>query len=758
MTQTETVGSPWELVATGEEAAVPASPWQLTATGTTEVKALDWAEIRRALEILTPPFDGVHFSAPVSSAKRTWWKTRIAPAGDFDLMFAAIRDLDGPHSLYIGLNPIKADLILKETEDVNTEDVLRLCWLPFDCDPPKDVAGVDASAATEEKEKALELANKVHDYLSNRGWPQPLITDSGNGNLLLYKIALPNNKINRTLLRACIHHVAALFSPGRDNSIAHIDKSMHNADRVVKLPGTWAMKGPDVPDRPHRMGRIIYAPDAVGIVSLEMLQALTATTAPGASPGSAWELTASQGNKEAYARAALERECGKMACTTPHHLNNQLNASAFAMGQLVGAGLLTEAEVFNALLRALHAAGGNNPEKDESCIKRAIEDGKGQPRQIPDKPPPTAAALAAPAVSAVDKVPPGESILLWASDVAPRKVDWLWRGRLPLGKLITFAGMGGIGKTFVLCDISARVSRGLPWPDGDGTAPVGKILFLSAEDAPDDTLVPRMIECGADLSNIAFLKNEVQDYFTLGDLKTLERARLEAGADVRLVVLDPPTSFLGGVDDHKNSELRALLSPLASWAQKHALGVIFNTHLNKNASGVDAVMRVMGGIAWTTAVRIAHLFASDPDDEDRALFCPMKVNLGKKKKGLAYHILPLAEEQARVEWLGEVTITANEAISSSPKRKKRVVLATAWLAELFANQEEWPSREIFKRQKEETTLSDDALREAKEEMGMKAYQKADGEGKRAWHWYWLPAERKKWEEKQVVEEGKSPFP
>ena len=34
-------------------------------------------------------------------------------------------------------------------------------------------------------------------------------------------------------------------------------------------------------------------------------------------------------------------------------------------------------------------------------------------------------------------------------------------------------------------------------------------------------------------------------------------------------------------DDHKNAEVRSILSPLKSWAAKHHLAVIFNTHFTK---------------------------------------------------------------------------------------------------------------------------------------------------------------------------------
>src|SRR5262249_53282377 len=154
--------------------------------------------------------------------------------------------------------------------------------------------------------------------------------------------------------------------------------------------------------------------------------------------------------------------------------------------------------------------------------------------------------------------------------VVPRKVEWLWPGRIPQGKLTTFAGTTGVGKTFVLCDIAARVSAALEWPHcGGRRAAQGQVLFMSGEDDPDDTLVPRLIECGADLTKICFLNTGAQDRFTLADLGTLDRALKQIGDGVRLVIVDPPTAFLGGVNDHKNAELRGLLSPLKSWAARN---------------------------------------------------------------------------------------------------------------------------------------------------------------------------------------------
>ncbi len=71
-------------------------------------------------------------------------------------------------------------------------------------------------------------------------------------------------------------------------------------------------------------------------------------------------------------------------------------------------------------------------------------------------------------------------LLIRASSVETRAVEWLWPGRVPLGKMTTFAGLGGLGKTFVLCDITARVTTGTAWPDGEANGIPGDVVVSSA--------------------------------------------------------------------------------------------------------------------------------------------------------------------------------------------------------------------------------------------------------------------------------------
>ena len=258
---------------------------------------------------------------------------------------------------------------------------------------------------------------------------------------------------------------------------------------------------------------------------------------------------------------------------------------------------------------------------------------------------------------------------------------------------------------------------------------------------------------GADLSRVVFLKTEVQDRFTLADLKTLDKALDQAGPGVRFVAIDPPTAYLGGVDDHKNAELRGLLSPLKSWAARRRVAIVFNTHVNKpQGSKVEAMMRVMGSVAWVNAVRAAHMFARDPEDHTRRLFVGMKLNIGKEQKGLCYRIADTAN-LARIEWLGEVDTTADEAINRE-KRKKRGVVAAVWLGEIFKDVDELKSDAIWKA-KEQTDLSRNALLEAKDDMGIKAKQVHDPEGGMSWIWYWPQLARQQWARRCAKPEEKT---
>ena len=258
------------------------------------------------------------------------------------------------------------------------------------------------------------------------------------------------------------------------------------------------------------------------------------------------------------------------------------------------------------------------------------------------------------------------------ADVTPEPVRWLWPGRFALGKLSLIAGEPGLGKSFLTLDMAARVSRGDGWPCDEGarSEPAGVVL-LSAEDNVDDTIVPRLMAARADRSRILAMKAlfkpvlglggevEKQVHFSLLEHIPQLESLIQRAAPCRLVVVDPVSAFLGSTDSHNNSEVRAVLAPLAEMAARHRVAVVAVTHLNKGQG--SALNRVIGSIAFTAAARAAYVVTRDDDEPARRLLLPAKNNLGCDETGFAYRLE--GEGIPCVEWEPiPVTMTADEAV------------------------------------------------------------------------------------------------
>jgi putative DNA primase/helicase len=93
------------------------------------------------------------------------------------------------------------------------------------------------------------------------------------------------------------------------------------------------------------------------------------------------------------------------------------------------------------------------------------------------------------------------------ADVEAHTVPWLWNGRIPLGRLTLLVGRPGCGKSFLTCDLAARISTHTHWPDpGFDRAPLGDPLLICAEDDPADTIRPRLDAARANCRRVHLLK------------------------------------------------------------------------------------------------------------------------------------------------------------------------------------------------------------------------------------------------------------
>ena len=183
----------------------------------------------------------------------------------------ALKRLLSFRGVYVTVNPVNPDLLARAVNRLRPAgrnpttadtDIVRRRWLLIDCDPRR-ASGVSSSNA--EHESALAKAREIRDGLSSLGWPDPIMTDSGNGAQLMYRIDLPAD--DGELVRRVIGEIAKASS----EQVA-IDTSVHNPARIWRLPGTMNCKGDSIPERPHRMARILEEPQDIVSVSLKQMQ------------------------------------------------------------------------------------------------------------------------------------------------------------------------------------------------------------------------------------------------------------------------------------------------------------------------------------------------------------------------------------------------------------------------------------------------------------------------------------------------------
>jgi putative DNA primase/helicase len=319
------------------------------------------------------------------------------------------------------------------------------------------------------------------------------------------------------------------------------------------------------------------------------------------------------------------------------------------------------------------------------------------------------------------------------ADVQPKQIQWLWAPRIAMGKLSIIAGDPGLGKSMLTTSLAAHVTTARAWPDGSN-CPLGSVILVSGEDDPGDTIRPRLDAAGANVSRVHSLEcvkdNGRERGFTLADVVPLA-GLLDRIGDCKLIVIDPVSAYLAGTDSHKNSDIRALLTPLAQMAAGHGVAIVAVSHLNKSQAG-NALSRVTGSLAFVAAARAAYVVARCPDDPARRLVLPIKNNLGNDRTGLAYRI---AEDRGvpYVVWEREpVTMTADEALApmqDAPRSARDD--ARDFLTEILSR--EPVAVDEVRAQGKNAGFTWPTLRRAKDDLGVKS--KKGGFGKAEWTWY-----------------------
>lgn len=260
-------------------------------------------------------------------------------------------------------------------------------------------------------------------------------------------------------------------------------------------------------------------------------------------------------------------------------------------------------------------------------------------------------------IKANGRGPLREAVTLQASQVAPEKIEWLWPGRLALGKITLLEGDPGLGKSTLTLEMAARLSMGKPLPGGLILKPTGTLL-LSAEDGVADTIVPRLMAAGANLGLVHIMEGIRTHEGEAGvqiptDLDLIEEAMTLLGCS--LVVMDPLSVFLGDdISENRNQEVRKALAPAKAMFERARVSGLLLRHLTKSQSA-NPVYRGAGSIGLGGAARIVMMVAEDPEIPGLRILAEVKNNLSKPAPSLSYRLIssPLDPDVGQIEWSGE---------------------------------------------------------------------------------------------------------
>ncbi len=329
-------------------------------------------------------------------------------------------------------------------------------------------------------------------------------------------------------------------------------------------------------------------------------------------------------------------------------------------------------------------------------------------------------------------------ILQSMSDIVSREIAWLWPNRLALGKLSLIIGDPGNGKSFWSLDTAARISIGCKWPDNSDSAPLGSVILMGVEDDLADTVRPRLEAAGADVSKIVALtgvanKDEAGEYERTVDLRrdipVLESA-IKQTPELRAIIIDPISAFMGKTDSHVNAEVRETLAPLSKLAEQYSVAIIAISHLRKAETA--ALHRAMGSVAFTAAARSVWAIAKDKRDPEgrRRLLLPVKSNISEDQGGLAFtltkrHGLPDAMPHIEYEADPVTDTNADDALSNEPRKRgpapEAQEEAEQFLRDALADGPQ-PTKEVEKEAREGYGIASATLKRARKSLGVESYR------------------------------------
>lgn len=297
-----------------------------------------------------------------------------------------------------------------------------------------------------------------------------------------------------------------------------------------------------------------------------------------------------------------------------------------------------------------------------------------------------------------------------AHEVEPEPIEFLWRDRIPKGKISVVAGLPDQGKGLLGALIAADVSSA-----------GGNVLFSAAEDDFGSMTRPRLEAAGADLKRVLLWR------FILPDQLDELRAHV-IDNDVKLVVIDPFSAHLRGIN--KNSDkARTVTGPLTELAEDTGAAIIIVEHALKTAKKNANPLNAVGGTALPQAARMGFILGRNPENSDEAILVAVKHNIRSKPKALVFEYdsadYPIVGEVPSLVYQGEDEFDAKRLLGEQKDEQdgpgrpptKRAE-AAEWLTKYLAAAGQPVKAGEITKDAQRNGLTSKTLRNAAKDMGV----------------------------------------
>ena len=298
--------------------------------------------------------------------------------------------------------------------------------------------------------------------------------------------------------------------------------------------------------------------------------------------------------------------------------------------------------------------------------------------------------------------------MLCYKDIEQTSVEWLWFPYIPFGKLTIIQGNPGEGKTYFAMMLTAACTNRKLFPNMEDIEPFN-VIYQTAEDGMGDTIKPRLVEAGADLSRVMVI-DDSEEVLTLSDDRIEKAVRQN---HVRLVIIDPVQAFIGAdVDMNRANEVRPVFRKLGMIAEKTSCAIVLIGHLNKS-SGTQSTYRGLGSIDIIAAVRSLIFIGKVKKDPTTRVLIHEKSSLAPPGETMAFK---LGDEEG-FRWVGAYEISADELLDGKEGKATETKLerGAKLIQELLVDKNEISIRELDDKAKEQG-ISGRTMRDVRSRM------------------------------------------